>query len=111
VVTGGTSNDAMSSLIALANRPYRLPDAKGVLGDLSNEVEAIGDNIRERGYHIFNQRLSDEVCAKLLEFGTTAPCIQRSTDGRPHNDVRLTRFPADSPEAIRFDFEDQRLIN
>ncbi len=110
--TGGTSNDAMSSLLAMANRPYKLPDSHGVLGSLSEgDVRAIGSNIRERGYHIFEKLLSDELCDKLLEFATTKPCIQRQKDGQSFVEIELPRFPRENPDGIRYDFSDQLLID
>jgi len=107
VRTGGASNDAMSSLLAMLNPPYELSNVTGVLGDLSDaDIEAIGSSIRERGYHVFEQRLSDEICDKLLEMATTKPCVQRFKDGEAHVDVELPCYPRKNPEGVRYDFVD-----
>jgi hypothetical protein len=111
-MTGGISNDAMSSLLSLKNRPYKFPNANGILGDLSpRDVQKIGANIREKGYHVFEQRLSEDLCNKLQTFATTRPCVQRYKDGQANVDVELSRFPRDQPQGVRYDFADQLLIN
>jgi hypothetical protein len=110
--TGGTSNDAMSSLLTLMHRPYTLPDACGLLGDLSaDDVETVGSNIRKRGYHVFKQRLPDGLCDELLNCATTTPCVRRGTDGEDRADLRVERFPRGNPDGVRYDFSEQELID
>jgi hypothetical protein len=110
--TGGASNDAMSSLLARIHRPYRFSDAHGVLGNFSaEEVESIGSDIREKGYHVFRQRLPDSLCDELLNYATSAPCIRRGTEDRSKADLQLERFPRENPDGVRYDFSEQELIN
>jgi hypothetical protein len=110
--TGGVSNDAMSSLLSWMKRPYALPDARGVLGDLSmREVDAIGSNLRLRGYHVFEQRLPDELCNKLLRVATTTPCVRRGIDGEVNADIDVPHYPREKPQGIRYDFREQDLVN
>jgi hypothetical protein len=110
--TGGVSNDAMSSLLALKNWPYRLPDAKGVLGDLSKQaIETVGSDIRERGYHVFEQRLPEALCDELLNIATSRSCVQRRKDGDANVDVEVSRFPRENPSAVRYDFAEDLLVN
>lgn len=110
--TGGASNDAMSSLIGLLHRPYALRDARGALGDFSeSDVEAIGSDIQKNGYHVFRERLPDALCDELLNYATTAPCVRRGTDDVGSADVRLEKFPRINPDGVRFDFNEEELIN
>jgi hypothetical protein len=110
--TGGVSNDAMSSLLRLIHRPYALPDARGVLGDFSAaDVETIASDIRQKGHHVFRQRLPDALCDQLLNYATTTPCIRRSTDGEGKPDLDMERFPRENPDGVRYDFSEQELIN
>lgn len=110
--TGGASNDAMSSLLALLHQPYALPDARGVLGDFSaDDVETFGSDIRQHGYHVFRQRLPDALCDELLDYATSAPCVRRGTDDGDSSDVQLDRFPRGSPDGVRYDFGEQELVN
>jgi hypothetical protein len=110
--SGGTSNDAMSSLLTLMHRPYTLPDACGLLGDLSaDDVVTIGSNIRKRGYHVFKLRLSDGLCDELLNYATTTPCVRRGTDGEGRGDFQVERFPRENPDGVRYDFSEEELVN
>ena len=110
--TGGASSDAMSSMLSLLRQPYVFADQKGVLGDLSREdVDAIGADLRTRGYHVFKQRLSDDVCDQLLEFASTAPCIKRGMDDGAASDAAAAPYPREKPDAILYDFREQDLIN
>lgn len=110
--TGGTSNDTMSSLIGLMHRPYALPDAHGVLGNFSaSDVESIGSDIRQNGYHVFRQRLPDSLCDELLDYALTTPCIRRATDSGARVDLKVGRFPRENPDGVRYDFDEQELIN
>jgi hypothetical protein len=110
--TGGSSNDAMSSLLSMMHRPYTLPDASGVLGDLSGtDLDNIGSDIRDRGYHVFAQRLPDALCDELLVYATSTPCIRRGLDGGEKADFQVERFPRDNPDGVRYDFSEQELIN
>jgi Phytanoyl-CoA dioxygenase (PhyH) len=109
--TGGISNDAMSTMLRLTKRPYKLPDNNGVLGNfLDEDVRTIGDNLRARGYHVFEQRLPDDLCEKLLEFAITRPCVQLNKDGQTSGEVELPRFPRENPEAVRYDLPEQLSI-
>src|SRR5437016_823286 len=102
--TGGASNDAMSSLLALVHRPYGLPDAGGVLGDFAAaDIERIGADIRQNGYHVFQQRLPDSLCDELLSYATTAPCVRRGTDEGEKADLPVERFPRGNPDGVRYD--------
>jgi hypothetical protein len=110
--TGGASNDAISAMVSAVRRPYSLSNSGGVLGDLSSEdVDAIGADLRLRGYHVFKERLSDDLCDKLLEFATTAPCIRRQMDGETGDDIIVPCYPRERPDAIRYEFSEQDLIN
>jgi Phytanoyl-CoA dioxygenase (PhyH) len=110
--TGGASNDAMSSLLTLMHRPYALPDARGVLGDFSaDDIESIGSDIRQRGYHVFKQRVPDALCDELLNYATTTPCIRRGMDGEDGADLQVDRFPRGNPDGVRYDFSEHELIN
>ncbi|MEI9804957.1 MAG: phytanoyl-CoA dioxygenase family protein [Pseudolabrys sp.] len=110
--TGGASNDAMSSFLSVVRRPYTFQDARGVLGDFSSEeIDFIGSDIRERGYHVFRQRLQDEMCDELLKFAGSTTCVKRAMDGQGNADTEIPRFPRESPDAVRYEFREQDLIN
>jgi hypothetical protein len=110
--TGGASNDAMSSFLSLVKRPHKLEYNSGILGDLSqDDVNAAGADIRRRGYHVFKQRLSAQICDELLNYASTTKCIRRGMDGQVDADQVVPNFPRGKPEAVRYDFHEQDLIN
>src|SRR5207253_3631320 len=58
VRTGGWSNDLLSRAVGVSFPPYRLPDAKGVLGDLDDQdLAAIQMDLEQHGYHVFENCL------------------------------------------------------
>jgi hypothetical protein len=110
--TGGRSNDAIASLLSLVHRPYKLSGTDGILGDLSpDDVTKVADDIRDKGYHVFAQRLPDVLCDDLLRYATTSPCIRRATDGSKDGDRNLDRFARENPDGVRYDFAESDLIN
>jgi hypothetical protein len=110
-LTGGYSNDAMSAWISARHRAYKLPDATGILGSLSAErLAGITNDLAEKGYHVFPQKLPDDLCDDLLKLATTMPCIGRATDAREDADERLDRFPRENPRVIRYDFSERDLV-
>lgn len=81
--TRGWSNDFLHSLVALVRRPYKLPHANGVLGDLSAaDLGRISGTLREQGYYVFPKLLPAAQCDRLLEFALTAPSQPGVVAGR-----------------------------
>ena len=109
--TGGASNDAISSLLGLVHRPYALSDAHGILGDFAaSDVDRIGADIRENGYHVFKQRVPEALCDDLLAYAINSPCIRRATDTEKA-DLSVERFPRGNADGVRYDFAEQELID
>src|SRR5262245_16543413 len=78
-LTGGYSNDILAK--AFAGRPYQLPKASGVLGDLDEKKLAhVTATLRDRGYYIFENRLTPDLVARLVEFASTQKCTIRPSD-------------------------------
>ena len=111
-LTGGRSNDIISSWIAKFNPPYRLPSTTGALGNLSPpEITRIAGGLRERGFHVFDHRLAPETCRALLDFALTRPCLARQTDNKPELRSSPQRYNRANPTSIIFDFPADDLIN
>lgn len=110
--TRGYSNDLLSRLIGVFDRPYRLPGADGVLGTMSDEknLDKVINDLRERGYHVFEQRLPDEVCDRLLKYATTQPCDMLPMDGQKVSGVTRVVYDRADPRAVRYDFSTQDLL-
>jgi hypothetical protein len=64
---GGRASDFLSGIVATFHPPYRLPPAKGVLGDLSgNRLSEIQERLEQDGFFVFENALSPEFCDNLL---------------------------------------------
>jgi len=86
----------------------RLGRVHGVLGDLEDgAIEALARDIEQKGYHVFEARLDDGVCQKIVEFAkrTPATLIPAPTGGP----TQSTYDPTD-PLAPRYEFEERRIF-
>ena len=101
----GKSNDFLSRVISVFRPAYLFAPYEGILGKSCEiDFQNIGDSLNEDGFFIFENRLSDDSCEKLLEFARTQKCVP-VTD----KDVRLV-FNPDAPQANRYDFTRQDLL-
>lgn len=111
-VTSGRSNDWLSRLIGVFKPSYSFSDAIGVLGDMVNEErERVVSVLRERGYYVFENRLPDELCDRLIQYATTHECKIRPMDGEGQGRSVTTIYHRGKPQAIRYDFDTQDLLN
>ncbi len=110
--TGGKSNDALSSLLAWTNKSYTFPDSHGVLGRFARtDVASIGSELRERGYHVFDQRLPASLCDQLLEFALTSAMHPRGKDDEAESQREIPVYPREHTDAVRYDFSESTLVN
>jgi len=111
-LTSGRSNDWISKSIGFFKRPYRFGDATGVIGDMSDPAvrdRAVGA-LRESGFYLFQQRLSAEMCDRLLQYATTQACELRQTDDQRIAAGREAVYVRGRPEAVRYDFKSYDLL-
>jgi len=64
-LTSGHSNDWISASIGFFKRPYCFRSAGGVIGEMAEPAsrDQALRALRESGYHLFERRLSGDVCA------------------------------------------------
>ncbi|HEX7952279.1 MAG TPA: phytanoyl-CoA dioxygenase family protein [Burkholderiales bacterium] len=112
--TGGLTNDRLSSLIARLHPPVELGPATGVLGHLSRaQVDGIVRSLKADGYYVCPQRLSAGVCARLVAFAKTTPCLIRTTEDEDSNrqSPRQAVYDPLRPQGIRYDFTQEQVVN
>ena len=110
-LTRGKSNDVISKIISFFKRPYHFPESKGVLGVMDKQrCDQILSTLNEKGYFIFEQRLPEDLCNRLLQFATSHPCRMRGSDN-DHRNQKLTVYPRNNPMAVRYDFDTQDVID
>ena len=73
-LTRGSSNELMSKAIERNAHKHPVQPATGVLGALTvDELQRIARDIDVNGYHVFEQRLSADTCARLVECALRTP--------------------------------------
>jgi hypothetical protein len=117
--TQGYSSRALHNLITQYNKPYQLPDnVYGVLGNIdNNNLDDIMIQMNSNGYYIFQQKLSDEICDRLLEFALTTKAYLRpltqeesATSKKDYNKRKKDIINRMNPEAVRYDYLADQLI-
>jgi hypothetical protein len=111
--SGGTSNDRLSSMMSWLRPPYDLERTDGVFGALQAvDLAHITRDLDERGYHVFEKRLPQDLCDRLLHFGLTNRCTVRTSpeqSGGPPTAVE--RYGREHPQGVRYDFTAQDVID
>jgi hypothetical protein len=107
--TRGYSNDILAWILKLKHRPISLPNANGVMGNLSRtDIERITGEVRQNGFYIFPHLLPAELCDHLVAFATKTNC-------RPFPAPAWPRPPApyerSAPIAETYRFEEQALLD
>jgi hypothetical protein len=103
--TAGASNDLIHRFIT-ARKPLLSIDCHGVLGTLDQEkVQDIASQLQERGYYVFDRRLSADLCDRLLDLGLTKKAVVK-VDKRPITE----RYDRQRPRGVRYDFTESTLI-
>lgn len=111
-LTKGYSNDVLSKVIGYFKRPYHLSEPNGVLGTMvEKRRNQISLKLSEEGYYIFEQRLPEELCDRLLQYATSHVCSMRPMDSDRLGKPVLTQYHRDAPQAVRYDFDTQDLLN
>jgi hypothetical protein len=110
-LTRGHSNDWLSSLIGLLKRPYNFTNPSGILGNITGESrKRVTSALNEQGYYVFENRLPEALCDRLLQYATSHPCKMRPMDGDALGKPVMTIYHRGSPRAVRYDFATQDLL-
>lgn len=104
--SGGSFNDWCSHLISSRYKPLELSSKLGVLGDMSGRNgRAALQQLKDKGYIIFEQALSIDACERLMKFALNTPAIIRPMDGETQsNKPRMSIYEENKPKAIRYDY-------
>lgn len=104
--TGGVSNDLMSRCVSMVAGRSRLPEPRGGLGvNTAADATRIAARLREDGFFVFEQRLSEQVCDRLTQFATTQPALVRPMTHAPSTPKRTAVYDEQRPLAVRYDFD------
>jgi hypothetical protein len=110
-VSGGRSNDLIARLLAIRHPPRRLIEQSGVLAPLaSEEIDTAAMVLRERGYYLYEKRVPQPICDRLLLFALTHRAAVRLRDGESRDTISTVYDPS-RPLGVRYDFPEAELIN
>ena len=109
--SGGRSNDLMARLISWGYPPRKIHVAQGALAALvPRQIQEAAMEIKQRGYHVLPHRMPDDLCDRLLEFAMTQPANLRGS-ARQAQEAVTARYDPQNPQAVRYDYEQQLLID
>jgi len=108
VATDGRFNDVAGRISARVHPPARLGGVHGVLGDLDEAaIDAFAQDIKRKGYHLFEARLDDGVCRKIVEFAERTPAtLIPQPVGGPIQSI----YDREAPLAPRYELEEHRVF-
>jgi hypothetical protein len=110
-ISGGRSNDLLARLLTARHPPQPLLDQPGVLVPLASaEIDDAAATLRERGYYLYEQRIPQPICDRLLQFALTHPATVRRRDGESRDTISTVYDPA-RPLSVRYDFAETDLVN
>lgn len=113
-LTGGWSNDVLAGALGLRHPSYDLESTEGILGRLSKpDVAAVISDIKEHGFHVFKEKLPQELCNRLEAFALKQEAIIRQMDQEPDRKyaTRKAVYEPSSPKGIIYEFDPDMLIN
>lgn len=103
--TGGRSNDFLHELIAKSRPPLPIQH-RGVLGKLQQEqLVIIKNQLDMRGYYVFENRLSEDLCDRLLKWAVTEKATVK-IDGRDH----FLIYDRANPSAVRYQWAESDIL-
>lgn len=112
-LTRGRSNDFISRAISFFDPPLLLSNPSGILGDMADnkQLHSVSSTLREQGYYVFQNRLPDDLCDRLLYYASTLTCTMQPMDGKRSENPVATTYHRNAPQAVRYDFDAQNLLN
>ena len=103
--TGGRSNDLISRGVSALRPPAELPAQDGVLG--AYDRKQVTANLDRDGYHVFDERLPDSMCDRLLALALRTPSVAQGAAG--DGDALLV-YDRAAPRAVRYELEPKDLV-
>ncbi len=107
--TGGRSNDLLSRGVSRLRPPEALPSHDGVLGTLDDaQRRAITESLDRDGYHVFDERLDDATCDRLLALSLRTPSVAQGAG--PDGGDAMLEIDRAAPRAVRYELRPDDLV-
>jgi Phytanoyl-CoA dioxygenase (PhyH) len=108
-LTDGKFNQFWQKLYGIFHPQYKFPNLQGCLGDLERDsLSAIVKNIQETGFHIFEKKLPDAICDRLIELARKTPCKLNPT---PPSGIETAVYDRQNPLAPTYYISEQTLLD
>ena len=112
-LTKGRSSDLLARVISISSKPYTKTESVGILGSLSHKsIDQIIDTVRKSGFYIFEERLSQELCDKLVNIASTIKYTTRipGSDEKPSIETEPNYLDLNNLIGSRYDAVQEDLI-
>ena len=107
-LTKGKINERYSQKISKQRGKYKFPSTTiGITGELNNQrLEQIILKIKEQGYFIFPEKLSEPICNEILKYSLEIPA-KTIGENVPQS---LLKYDQDNPVAAMYKFNEEDLL-
>jgi hypothetical protein len=106
--SGGRTNDLLSRGLSALRRPEPLASHAGVLGTLDDDKRrAITEQLDRDGYYVFDQRLDDATCDRLLALAERTPAVAQNAGCDGDEMLVIDRA---APRAVRYELTPADLV-
>ena len=113
-LTHGRSNDLLAAFVGIFRRPVALPAPVGILGSLTPaRVEEVAQEIRKRGFFVFEEQIPADMVRRLVEFALSTECWKRPMSGERNTPgcPVSRKYDRENPAAVRYDFDPEIVVN
>lgn len=102
-MSGGRDNDRLARFMETTQRPYRLSNTSGVLGNLSqSDLADIQAKLVTDGYCVFENCLSEEFCERIVKRSLEVDCWVLDDEITGKGKTQLRPFDRSKPDATAF---------
>lgn len=110
--TGGRSNQVIHKIVTMFSSKVKLNGFDGIVPLKSKmELENVIKQLNEKGYVVFENVLSEEICDYLYKFGTTTESSARPLYSGKGMVAKKTIIDFNNLIGIHYDFDEEKLIN
>lgn len=109
-LTDGAFNNFWASLYSLFYLPYDLNTVKEFLIPCNkSKAESIAKEIQAQGYYVFEDKVSSDICDRLLDFASSTPCNINIHDSS-QAEYAIYQDHIGQPKATTYHIEEKELI-
>ena len=108
--TNGRFNDAMGSICKAIHRKRPFDLSQSIFSNADDaEVKTAANSLRDDGFYVFDRKLPEEYCKKLLDYSLTQPGVSVAAQPGDSNSTNPI-FDRENPQAIRHQFQADNLF-